>query len=283
MLEIFFVGTGSAFATQNYNNSILIRKNGSHILVDCGENGPLALNSHGIDPGSIRNIFITHLHSDHVAGVPHLALKNYYIGRRLWGGNQPKLRMIVNEHMQQLMWDKALSAGLMYNELVGEETKRPMTFSDYFDVVRPEWKKTQPREVWEVDVDAIHLEIFRTVHIPEQAPTWQAAFPSFGLFIDGKVFYSSDTKFDPELIEMYNHAQVFFHDVQFFKGGVHASLEELKTLPLHIKRRMYLMHYPDNYKEHDISGFRGWAEQGNVYINDQFWGHTGWEPKKIKI
>jgi len=263
-LSIFFVGVGSAFAMEHYQTSILIAKGDTHILVDCGENGPLALNSHGIDVSDIQTLFVTHLHSDHVAGVGHLALKNYYVARPFM--KKPKLRCIVNEHMQQLMWDKALSAGLMYNEIIGEELARPLCFEDYFTVVRPTWKQIQPREVWEVKIGEIKLEIFRTLHIPQQAPTWDAAFPSYGLMIDDRVFYSGDSQFDPSLIDQYKHAEAFFHDVQFFPGAVHAPLADLKKLPEDIKKKMFLMHYADNFEEQEIGGFAGWATQGNSYV-----------------
>jgi len=56
--------------------------------------------------------------------------------------------------------------------------------------------------------------------------------------------------------------EVAFHDVQFYPGGVHASFEELCTLPKAFKNLCYLMHYPDNYeekmqlvKEHGFLGF----------------------------
>jgi len=57
-----------------------------------------------------------------------------------------------------------------------------------------------------------------------------------------------------------------FHDVQFFPGAVHAPLDDLKNLPESLKRKMHLMHYSDNYKDHCIEEFAGWTEQGKSYI-----------------
>lgn len=83
---------------------------------------------------------------------------------------------------------------------------------------------------------------------------------------DGHVFISCDTRFDRELIDLYaERSSIMFHDCQFFKGGVHASLEELKTLPPKIKEKMYLMHYGDNWEIQDISEFAGLAQQGVIY------------------
>jgi len=69
------------------------------------------------------------------------------------------------------------------------------------------------------------------------------------------------------LIDIYqNCAEYFFHDVQFFRGAVHAPLEDLRTYPAEIRQRMHLMHYADNYKEQDIEGFAGFTKQGVRYL-----------------
>ncbi len=57
-----------------------------------------------------------------------------------------------------------------------------------------------------------------------------------------------------------------FHDVQFFPGAVHAPLEELKTLPKEIRKKMHLIHYADNWKDQRIIGFAGFAEERLRYI-----------------
>jgi hypothetical protein len=43
--------------------------------------------------------------------------------------------------------------------------------------------------------------------------------------------------------------EVIFHDCQFYTGGVHTSLDELITLPEEIRRKTYLVHYGDNFKD----------------------------------
>jgi len=84
--------------------------------------------------------------------------------------------------------------------------------------------------------------------------------------IEDRVFVSCDTKCDPDLLEIYKHAECFFHDVQFFPGAVHAYLDELREkVPDDIKKRMHLMHYADNWRDQDITGFAGWTKQGVKY------------------
>lgn len=262
-LEVFFIGVGSAFASTLHQTNFLIIKGQTHIMVDFGMSGPTALlQTAKLMPENIEVILPTHSHADHVGGIECLGLKNRYVGMRFL--NKPKIKMIIGEEYQRILWDYTLRGGMQYNEV---ENGKNLDFGDYFDVVRPIWKTFQPREIFELDFEGIHLEIFRTNHYPQQSDDWQTAFVSFGLFIDGRVFISGDTQFDPELIDLYaDRSEVMFHDVQFFPGAVHAPLQDLKSVPAEIKAKMHLMHYSDDWAKQDISGFAGWAWQEIRYI-----------------
>jgi len=264
-LELFFIGTGSAFSkTMNQTNFFII-KGDTHIMIDFGMTAPRALyETAKLEVTDVEVLLPTHSHADHVGGIEALALMNRYIGRKFL--NKSKLTMIISEDYQRVLWTHTLQGGLEWNEK-GVDASEKLQFSDFFKAVRPKWKAHQPREIFKLDMNGIHLELFRTNHIPEQAENWEASFISYGLFIDGRVFISGDTQFDPDLIYMYaDRSEVMFHDVQFFPGAVHAPLEDLKTLPPEIKRKMYLFHYSDDWKKQDIKDFGGWCEQGVRYI-----------------
>jgi ribonuclease BN (tRNA processing enzyme) len=263
-LELFFIGVGSAFAAKNFQTNVLIIKGNTHIMVDFGMTGPNALlATAGLAPTDIGVVLPTHSHADHVGGFECLALMNRYVGQRFM--KKPKTTMIIPEEYQRILWDYTLRGGLEWNE-EAIETHKSLAFTDFFTVIRPEWATHQPREVFKVNVGDIKLEMFRTKHIPEQSADWGASFVSFGLMIDDRVFFSGDTRFDPELVEMYAHAEVMFHDVQFFPGAVHAPLEDLRKLPKAVKEKMLLMHYADNWEAQKINEFAGWTEQGVRYI-----------------
>jgi len=263
-LELFFIGVGSAFATKNNQTNLLIIKGDQHVMVDFGRTAPEAFkNTTGLSPYEIEYVLPTHSHGDHIGGIEQLAQMNKYVGIPFM--KKPKLKMILSLEYQRVLWENSLRGGLEYNEELANG--RVMNFTDYFDVVRPTWKCQSPREVFEVDIGGLHLELFRTNHIPEQSTTWAGSFISYGLFIDNKVLFSGDTKFDADLLWSYaERAQTIFHDVQFFPGAVHAPLAELreKMLP-HWKQKTYLVHYADNFDQQDIADFGGWAKQGEVY------------------
>ena len=266
-LSLFFIGVGSAFAKRNNQTNLLIVKGNDHVLVDCGETGPLALSSvAGLSSTDIRVVLPTHSHPDHVNGIASLGIDSRYVGMRRM--NHPKIKMVINEEYQRILWTHTLQGALEWNESLNGGVEH-LGFSDYFDVIRPEWSAFRPREVWTVDVGCIHLEMFRTKHIPEQSKGWEVSFVSYGLLIDYSVFYSGDTRFDPDLIDMYRHSEAMFHDVQFFPGAVHAPLSDLKTLSPALKSKMHLVHYADNWESQDISDFAGWTRQGVWYVFDE--------------
>jgi ribonuclease BN (tRNA processing enzyme) len=265
-VDVFFIGTGSAFSREMNQTNLLIVKGDTHVLVDFGMTGPRALReTANIDVTDIQVVLPTHSHADHIGGFEALALMNRYIGRRFM--NKPKIRMVVAEKYEQVLWDSSLRGGLEHNE--GDENAgKRLSFADYFDVIRPVWKTDKPRETFDVEVGGLQFEMFRTKHIPEMSTDWSKSFVSFGVFVKGKetVFISGDTRFDTDLIDYYaDKSDVMFHDVQFFPGAVHAPLEDLRTLPASVKQKMYFMHYADNWRGQDISGFAGFARQGVVY------------------
>jgi len=266
-LELFFIGVGSAFASTLNQTNFLIVKGDAHIMVDFGMTGPNALlETTGLKPTDIGVILPTHSHADHVGGIECLALMNRHIG--IPSMNKPKMTMIVSKEYQRLLWNLSLRGGLEWNE-EEEDSKRMLSLTDYFYIIQPEWKSCQPREIFKVELGDIQIELFRTKHIPQQSNDWQNSFVSYGLLINERVFFSGDTRFDPDLIDLFdNRSEIMFHDVQFFPGAVHAPLEDLRTLPHGVKEKMFLVHYADNWPDQNISGFAGWTRQGVRYIID---------------
>jgi len=81
--------------------------------------------------------------------------------------------------------------------------------------------------------------------------------------------YTSDTKFDPDLLKMYaDRAEIIFHDCSTKKNPVHTSVEELSTLPEKLKEKIIMMHYNEENIEAEKYGFRGIARHGVRYIFD---------------
>ena len=75
MIEVCLLGTGGMMPLPNrWLTSMMLRYNGSCILVDCGEGTQIALKEKGWSPNPIDVICFTHFHADHISGLPGMLL-----------------------------------------------------------------------------------------------------------------------------------------------------------------------------------------------------------------
>ncbi|MBN2160029.1 MAG: MBL fold metallo-hydrolase [Spirochaetes bacterium] len=264
-LELIFIGVGSAFTKRQYQTNLLIIKGKDHILVDCGTRCTEALVKLGISPSDIRTLLITHSHADHIGGLEELAITGRYVTKR-------KPVMIINDTYEHFLWEMSLRGGCGHNEKTAHQI---LTFRDYFDVIRPHRLNEHPRETFGARIGGIDIKMMRTMHIPDSSPDWRSSFWSCGVLIDDRVLFTSDTRYDADLLTYFDETfglDAIFHDCQLFTGGVHAGIDELKQLPGEIKKKLFLTHYGDNWGDFKTTakqfGFAGFAQQHVRYIFD---------------
>lgn len=261
-LSLQFIGTGSAFSKKFHQNNLLVVKGPDHVLIDCGTRTPEALSKLGLSVLAIKNYLITHSHADHIGGLEEVMLMNRYVGK-----SRPM--MIAPAKYRRYLWEKSLKGGTAYNEKVNGKW---LGFEEFWNVLDPLPVSGADRELSEIQLGSIKLAMFRTMHIPDSAPSWRSSAPSYGVIIDDSILFTGDTRFDPGLLAFLEdryELKVIFHDCQFFTGGVHASLNELKSLPAGTRAKMWLMHYGDavEVQAENIRnlGFAGFARQWEPY------------------
>jgi len=85
---VTLLGTGNPRPTINrFGPSILVQAGGQNLLFDCGRGATIRLAQLKVD--HVDGVFLTHLHSDHIVGIPDLWLTGWVMGRSMplpiWG------------------------------------------------------------------------------------------------------------------------------------------------------------------------------------------------------
>jgi len=102
--EILILGSNGALPAHNrFPSAQLINIHEKFFLVDCGEGTQFQLRKYGVKLSRIQDIFITHLHGDHVYGLPGLLTSYILMGREeplnVYGptGIEPYLRQTLQQ------------------------------------------------------------------------------------------------------------------------------------------------------------------------------------------
>lgn len=250
-MKLVFIGSGSAFTVgeENFQSNVLLENDEKELLlIDCGVDARNALYALGLTYQDIHDVYISHLHGDHVGGLEWLGFT------RKFATNCVKPNLYIHQSMVKDIWNNVLSGGL--RSIQGEK----VNLRTYFNL-HPIKKDTF---VWK----GLKFTLVETIHFFNN--TKKA--PSFGLMFSAdniKVLFTSDTQFCPdELMNYYKKADIIFQDCEtaFTKSGVHAHYNELKTLDQNIKEKMWLYHYNPGIRPEAVKdGFRGFVKRGQCY------------------
>jgi Metal-dependent hydrolases of the beta-lactamase superfamily III len=222
-MTITFVGSGGAFAPAYGNNSALLQFDNTNLLLDCGYTTPARLGKMGIRVTMINNIWISHMHADHVGGLEEVAFKNYYQGRRI--------NLFVGQDIFPDL-EQYLSATLKYG------VTRQLSITDYFNVIKVNNKFRIGRRTFNLE---------KTEHM--------GIMPAYMFFYDTFIF-TGDTKFIDWTARDFAGIRFIFHDTKVEKNDddVHTNLESLFLLPKEIREKIYCMHYSEDiYRETTVA------------------------------
>ncbi len=249
-MKFTFIGSGSAFALENFNSNMVIEVDGHRMLIDCGADARWAMKEAGWTYKDVDAVYISHLHADHIAGIEWLAFCTYF------DPTVKKIPMYINDLMSHELWEKSLQGGL------GSIQNKITTLDDFFDVQRISLNGI-------FTFQNVEFRIVQTVHVMNG----YHLVPSYGLIWtapgDKKIFLTTDTQFCPhQIYDFYKDADVIFHDCETspFKSGIHAHYDDLRMLDEAFKAKMWLYHYQDGEKpDARKDGFRGFVKKGQTF------------------
>jgi ribonuclease BN (tRNA processing enzyme) len=221
---------------------------GKKMLIDCGTDVRHSLFAQGYMHGHIDAVYVSHLHSDHTGGLEWLGFSKWFVDKQ-----KPSFYISVDQVDE--VWNQVLQGGM--SSLEDQEAN----LSSYFQIEPIE----NNRFIWE----NYTFQLIKTNHMYSNGQLK----PSYGLLISGgtkKIFITTDARFSPDMFQScFAEADLIFHDCETstWKSGQHARYEELKTLPLKVKQKMWLYDYNDGkLPDAQKDGFLGFAVRGQTFI-----------------
>ena len=215
-MKIKVIGCGNAFSAKNFNQSFLLEEDGRKLLIDCGYQVPQALRKAGEDFKEIDDIYISHLHADHIGGLEYFAFLRYDWGKKprdVQNIESSAPRIIGNKQLLEDLWNKSLRGGLESMEGFVAD------INTFFKTMPIEPNTPFEWQGWRVD-------LIQQIHVMSGS----VIMPSFGMIFSKTghktVYFVTDSQHcSPRQIEdFYKKADIIFQDSEF--AGVNTFLEE---------------------------------------------------------
>jgi ribonuclease Z len=218
-LKVALLGTGSPGPRMDrFGPSILVEAGKHKLLFDCGRGATQRIQQIKIPFAEVDALFLTHLHSDHVVGIPDLWLSGW-IGRRtsplrVWGPAGTKEMMSHLEqayqfdiHMRRDVDEKLPAQGVV---VLATDIEQGVVYEN----------------------GGVKVTAFTVDHGPVK--------PALGYRVDfagHSVVLSGDTRFSENLIRFSEGADVLIHEVMdpdaFRLTNPWASPERVQTILAH--------------------------------------------------
>lgn len=194
MIRVTLLGTGSPTPSlERFGPSTLVEAGDSKLLFDCGRGVTQRLLQIDEPFPRIDKLFLTHLHSDHVVGIPDLMLTGWLRARKtpfqVWGpeGTRDMMSHLVDAFQFDIHTrreDERLSReGIT---VIGTDIQQGVM----------------------IEIDGVKVTTFEVEHGPVK--------PSFGYRIDyagRSIALSGDTRFSQNLIEHARGVDLLVHEV----------------------------------------------------------------------
>ena len=274
-LQITFLGTAAGVPTRRRNlPGILLQREGEQLLFDCGEGVQRQILIAKTNFNKITKIFVTHMHGDHVMGLPGLlqtmALMNREKKLDVYG--PPKIRQFlqgISDTVQfvltfQVEIHEIKKAGIICEEkdytVCAIRSKHVLTSYAYAYVEKPRPGMFYPEKAKALNVPEgplwSKLQEGRNVKLPEGAtvrPEQVIGSPRQGR----KVVYTGDTRPFKLLEKFAFGADVLIHDstlgdelVKRAREYGHSTVAQAaKTAKNALVKKLVLTHISQRYED----------------------------------
>ena len=281
-MELQFLGTGAGVPAKMRNVSSialkLLDERNEIWLFDCGEATQQQILNTTIRPGKIKKIFITHLHGDHIFGLPGL------LTSRSFQGGEDELIVYGPKGIKRFI-DASISVShskLGYPLKVVEFEEDGVLFSDQqFRVEAMKLEHGIPSygfRITEADqIGELKADELRAIGVPfgpvfGRLKRGEVVTLEDGRVIDGKDYVSEDikgrvvvicgdTRFTPKSITLAQNANVLVHEATYeadkektARQHFHSTSKQAATIALEANvQQLYLTHISARYLGHQVS------------------------------
>ncbi|WP_332448420.1 ribonuclease Z [Sphaerochaeta sp.] len=275
--EVFVLGTSGMMPLPNrYLTSAMVRRDGDLFLFDCGEGTQVSLKMLNLKWKKIHSIFISHMHADHVTGLPGMLMLSSQVDRdeplTLYGPAKLKEyidanRRILDMYINYEIIVKVAQPGVILETdeftvsafplshtkpcvgYVMKEKDRPGEFhpqraKELGVPMGPLWGKLQKGE-------SVSLTDGSVVHASQVV----------GEKREGRTFsYVTDTLYLPSIVEQVRHSDLLLCEGMFGDDMLETALEkkhmtasQAATIAKEAEvRQLGLLHYSPRYSDGEL-------------------------------
>jgi ribonuclease BN (tRNA processing enzyme) len=235
-VKLYVLGVGDTFTEKHVTHALLVEADGFRLAIDCPDSyrrvlraardtaGPAHARS--LDLFGIDDVLVTHVHGDHMNGLEGVGYFKHFAQKK-------PLNLHTIAPVKDALWQHRLVASM--GTLWDGKDFATKSFDDYF--------------AW----NEVALENSTTIGpFTIRARTTKHHVPTSALFIEHggrSIGISSDTAFDPDLIAFLAPADLIVHETNH--GPAHTAYADLLTVDESVKKKMRLIHYPDEF---DVQG-----------------------------
>lgn len=227
------IGTNAAFSVKGYNTNYIIEGPQGRFLFDCGSTAGRALDRIGLNLSDFQEVYLSHLHLDHVGGLVQLGLSRFSAGME-------RAKLYCHIDLAEKIWPLFLQS-FMTRAISRDGQEENFEFADFFELS----SLPDPGDDFtsSVTISGIRCTLFRSRH--------PASSECHGLILNEKVLITSDTIFMPEKLEEAANRfplEAIFHHCTYNPAlaGMHATVEQLRSLPGDLRELIILSHYDDH-------------------------------------
>ncbi len=274
--ELLILGTGAALPTNGrFPSAQLLNVEPNHYLIDCGEGTQIQLEHFKVKRSKINQIFISHLHGDHILGLPGL-LSSFALN-----GRTRPLQIFSPKGLKKLIAlffttsDAHIPYPIEFHEISAGEKK--VIFSDNRVTVTA-FPLTHRIATFGYRFD----EILGTRRIkPDKIDEYNIPIPAIKTIIAGGDYrlpsgeiiphaeltrpprparsfaYCADTAFSGKTAGYVNHVDLLYHEATFAQidsekatKTKHSTAPQAATVALHAgAKKLIIGHFSSRYKD----------------------------------